>query len=164
MNGGYTRKDIDDAFLVYYDMKVRNLGSLSTLTGIDVATLAEWSETYNWPKKLKETDNRISEDCFSRMKRMAIKQLDSLDDMLSDVASGKIDDTFAIAKVHSVMNETRSSFIKERQYEDEKAARNTTKDNSETLNKLDGLRKDMQSLGINGISFDDSKSILDGDE
>lgn len=160
----YTRKDIDKAFEMYYDMKQRSLKSLSVFTGIDIDTLVQWSEQYNWNKMCKDKDHRASDDCLSRMKRMAIKQLDSLENMIDKVNAGSVTDTFEVAKVHSVMNETRTSLLKERQYEDELASKSSTKDNSQTLSKLDGLRKDMQSLGISGINFNDSKSILDGDD
>lgn len=160
----YTKDDIDRVFDMYYDMKCRSIIGLSTLTGISVKQLETWNRDYKWAEELRRRDYHYSRDTYSRIRRLTAKQNDVIEDQLDLAVQGRITDIHRIAKLITAVNDTRNSLLKERQYDDLQQQMQTSSGNEELLKKLDNLKKDMKDLGINGISFDSSASILEGEE
>ena len=159
----YTKEDIDRALANYYDMKCRSLVGLSTLINIPLEILEQWNKTYNWPAELKKRDYHYGRDTYSRIRKQTVRQQDCIDKALYQIETGEVTDIHAIAKLVTSINDTRNSLLKERQYDELQQQLQTSSGNEELLNKLNSLKKDMKELGINGITFDGSDSIIEGE-
>lgn len=153
----------EKAFEAYYAMKKRNLPQLAIATGETLATLVKWNEALNWRNRIAIRDGETRDAQISMMCALTQRQLNIMSDKLDEVENGVIFEVGEVAKVSAMLNNTRDSLIRSAQYEDEHSARLSSKDNTEVLNKLEGLKKDMKELGLSGVQFDSASSILDGE-
>lgn len=160
----YTREDIQRTFEMYYDMKIRNLIGLSTLSGVPIDVIEDWNKRYNWDKKLQKLDYNYGKDTYSRIRRQTVRQQNCIDVALKQIEDGNVTDIHRIAKVVTSVNDTRNSLLKERQYDDLQQQLQVSSGNEELLQKLEKLQKDMKDIGVGIIDFDGSGSIIEGEE
>lgn len=157
------REKAEIAFETYYAMRTRNLQDLAVAVGESFATVLKWSKAYDWKNRIMIRDGETRDAQISRMIKMTDRQMEVLDRKLDDAHSGIITDVGDIVKISNAVNATRDSIYKAAAYEDERSARISTNSNTEVLDKLSSLKKDMKELGLSGVQFDSASSILDGE-